>query len=169
MQRGLSVVEGEPLAPGLEFPELDKYTYRGKGKYEVMFRNESHLMNVSGICYFSHYVLPWGFLYEFMSTVTGWDFGEEEGNKTAERVAAMRQMINIREGLHPRDFKLPGRVVGNPPFSEGPTANISVDADTLCQEYLREMRWDETTGRPERQRLVELGLDDVAQELYGRY
>jgi len=166
MQRGLSVIEGEPWAPGLRLPPLDKYIYEGKGKYERILRNESHLINAAGMCFFAHYVLPWGSVRKFISAVTGWDFTPMEFRDIAERIAAIRQAFNLREGLSPKDFKLPGRMIGKPPLKKGPTANITVDADTLCREYYLAMRWDPVSGKPDKKRLLELQLDDVAADLW---
>jgi aldehyde:ferredoxin oxidoreductase len=49
---------------------------------------------------------------------------------------------------------------------EGPLAGITVDKDTLVKEYLTEMDWDLKTAKPSRKKLMELGLDDVAQQLW---
>ena len=40
----------------------------------------------------------------------------------------------MREGLTPSDFKLPPRVIGQPPLSEGPLANVTVDVDNMVRE-----------------------------------
>ncbi len=164
-QEGLECTEGDFIPAGLELPSLDKYTYTGKGKYEAIFRNRNHLVNVSGVCQFSLYFLPWDAMGKFLTLVTGWELSSEEITTICERVAAMRQALTLREGLSSRDFKLLGRVVGEPPLKEGPTANITVDAATLVSEYYKALDWDPQTGKPSQKRLLELGLEDVAKEL----
>jgi aldehyde:ferredoxin oxidoreductase len=36
----------------------------------------------------------------------------------------------------------------------------------LSKEYYQELGWDVKTGKPSKKVLLELGLDDVAKELY---
>ncbi|GAI84233.1 unnamed protein product, partial [marine sediment metagenome] len=126
-----------------------------------------HLFNVSGVCQFSIYFLPWDAMGKFLSLVTGWQLSSEEITMICERVSAIRQAFNLREGLSPKDFRLPRRVVGVPPLKEGPTANITVDVDTLVSEYYKALDWDPETGKPSPKRLLELGLEDVAKNLWG--
>jgi aldehyde:ferredoxin oxidoreductase len=100
-----------------------------------------------------------------MHSVTGWDINLDELLKTGERISNLRTAYNIREGLNPIEFAVPGRVVGIPPLTEGPTAGKTVDEETLYNEYLIEMDWDLKTGKPSKNKLIELGLEDVAAKL----
>jgi len=61
---------------------------------------------------------------------------------------------------------VPGRVLGNPPQQEGPTAGFSVDSGLILSEYLDAMHWSHEDGRPSKERLLELGMDDIARSLY---
>jgi aldehyde:ferredoxin oxidoreductase len=86
--------------------------------------------------------------------------------KTGERILAMRQTFNLREGINLTQFKIPGRLLGNPPMKEGPLAGVTLEKEALFKEYLDAMDWDPKTGKPNRKKLRELGLEDVAQELW---
>ena len=98
--------------------------------------------------------------------ITGWQITPEEMRRTGDRIATIRQAINVREGLLPKDFTMPGRTVGSPPLKEGPLANVTVDVNTMVAEYYEAMDWDKETGKPSRDKLLELGLDDIAKELW---
>ncbi|MEE8472248.1 MAG: aldehyde ferredoxin oxidoreductase C-terminal domain-containing protein, partial [Dehalococcoidia bacterium] len=100
-----------------------------------------------------------------LSAVCGWDYSTDELLETGDRIANLRHAFNLREGLNPLEFQVPGRVLGRPPLAEGPTAGVEIDLDALEADYLRAMSWDPVTARPSRQRLVELGLKDVDQAL----
>ena len=165
-QAFLGLVEIGMAPPGLELPPLDKYTYTGKGPTEAMGKNACHTMNASGMCLFGLSAVPLDSLPSFLSVVTGWEFTLEEIGRIGERIANIRQAFNLREGLTPKDFKLRGRPIGDPPLEEGPVANVRVDADTLRAEYFRAMDWDTETGKPSKKKLGELGLDDIAKELW---
>jgi aldehyde:ferredoxin oxidoreductase len=159
---------------GMKIPHVDrpafKHTYTGKGKWETLFRSQSHLGNTAGACLIADLgpgmVTPVDTIPTFLSVITGWQQSPEEMLRTGERISTIRQAINVREGLKPKDFKLPGRVIGQPPLEDGPTANITVDVDTMVTEYYRAMDWDLETGKPSKKKLLELGLEDVAQELW---
>ncbi len=86
--------------------------------------------------------------------------------KTGERIANIRQAYNVREGLKPADSKMPDRVQGRPPLDKGPTAGKSVEIETLVKDYLTAMDWDLDSGKPSRSKLLELGLEDVAEVLW---
>jgi aldehyde:ferredoxin oxidoreductase len=51
-------------------------------------------------------------------------------------------------------------------LSEGGTAGIEPDMDLLLKEYYEYRGWDWGTGRPTKEKLTELGLDQAAQDLY---
>lgn len=162
---------------GIEFPHLnvtvpplDNYTYTGKGKWEAIFRNHSHLVNAAGACLIGDLgpgrVTPVDTVPKFLSLITGWQFSPEQFSLAGQRIAAIRQAFNAREGLTPEGFKMPERAIGKPPLKEGPLADITVDVKTMVAEYYKAMDWDPETGKPSKKKLMELGLEDVAQELW---
>ena len=100
-----------------------------------------------------------------MRAVTGWDITNDELLETGERISNLRQAFNIHEGLNPLKFKVPERVLGIPPQKEGHLAGVTIDEETLDNEYLAAMDWDLKTARPSNHKLHELGLAGVAQAL----
>ena len=95
----------------------------------------------------------------------GTDYTLDDLLEIGERIATLRIGFNLREGLRNIDFKVPGRVLGNPPLPSGPTANVTVDNDTQVRDYLEAMGWDPQTGIPTSEALERLGLDFVAKDL----
>ncbi len=57
-------------------------------------------------------------------------------------------------------------MIGRPPLARGPLKDISIDMETMIKEYLQAMDWDPVTLVPSQKRLLELGLDEVAKDLY---
>ncbi len=120
-----------------------------------------------GMCTFGLGALPnVDSLIGMLRAVTGWAVTEEELLRTGERIANVRQAFNFREGLNPLRYSMPGRIVGVPPKAAGPSMGVTVDEDTLDREYLRAMDWDIRTAKPSRRKLLALGLDDVARQLW---
>jgi aldehyde:ferredoxin oxidoreductase len=42
---------------------------------------------------------------------------------------------------------------------------VTIDTDTLVNEYLKVMDWDPVTAKPSAERLRELGLEEVVRAL----
>jgi aldehyde:ferredoxin oxidoreductase len=66
--------------------------------------------------------------------------------------------FNLREGITLSDFKIPGRMIGDPPLQAGPLKGITIDLTTLTSEYCEKMGWDPKTGKPSPEKLEELNL-----------
>lgn len=132
-----------------------------------------HLINATGFCLFSDLVggqangeLATRYMLAFMKTVTGRDLSEAELLKCGERIANIRHAFNLREGINPLQHKVHPRIVGTPPQRRGPLKGITVDAEAQIQRELQALDWDSVTAKPSRKKLLELGLDDIAEELW---
>ncbi|MBP7737035.1 MAG: aldehyde ferredoxin oxidoreductase family protein [Spirochaetes bacterium] len=150
--------------------------YRVEGKYRVT-RDRSallaagskymQLVNGAGVCLFGaqmggHINLP-----AYINAVTGWGLDPEEYLKIGERIQNIRQAFNLKQGLRPRrDFALPERSAGTPPLDAGPMKGVTLNVKELCDSFLDEMGWDRETGAPTAGKLRDLGLEDIAQELF---
>ncbi|NQT73542.1 MAG: aldehyde ferredoxin oxidoreductase family protein [Chloroflexi bacterium] len=137
------------------------------GAADPTYAKMNQVMNASGMCLLQWTAAQFGFLDKLVAAATGWDFGMPQILEAGERISNMRQAFTVREGLKPDDFKVSvGRVMGNPPLTEGPTANVTVDAEDLRSAFFKGMDWDLETGRPNKERLEALGLTDVAADLW---
>jgi aldehyde:ferredoxin oxidoreductase len=158
---------GEAMHPPGLLPIFDKTSVKGRGKAHKIGSDFNHVVYSSGLCLFVYGSYPDVNLFiEFMNAVTGWKSTVEEFLKSGEKIANLRQAFNIREGLNAVKFKLSGRLLGEPLHKEGPLAGKNIDADILANEYLAEMDWDRHSAKPTKNKLLELGLTDVAKELW---
>ena len=158
---------GLPLVtlPGLEIPPTPRRELSGKGKAHAIGSKAVETIDALGVCEFSSMAGEYPFL-EFINAATGWDMTVEEFLEAGERIQNLRQAFNIREGFTPSDFVLPDRVLGKPPLETGPNANFTIDIEAMSNEFFEEMQWDPKSGRPNHDRLVELGLEYVAEQIY---
>jgi len=152
---------------GLDFPDHNKYDYAGKGEWSAKMHNIFHIIQAAGVCLLGYLAIDFNSLPENMNAIVGWDYTLDDLFRIGERIGNLRQAFNIREGLDLREFKIPDRETGRPPLEKGPLAGVTVDVETQQRDYLKAMDWDIKTAQPSRQKLVELGLDDVAKDLYG--
>jgi hypothetical protein len=78
----------------------------------------------------------------------------------------MRAAFNIREGLNPLKFKVPGRCLGRPPIRYDPFADVTIDKeneDTMIISFLTVMDRNVETAKPSKKKLEVLGFKDVAE------
>jgi aldehyde:ferredoxin oxidoreductase len=169
---------------GLHDPKFDFPAFAGKptaarfqmdatpGRHTAGFgpsQFQDHVVNAAGLCMHSDLAVedPRKYLVAYMKAVTGWDRSLQELFKAGERIANMRHAFTLREGDNPLKRKVHPRIIGRPPFEEGPLAGVTCDIETQIIENLKALDWDLTTARPSRKKLLELGLDDVAHDLWG--
>jgi len=127
---------------------------------------QTHITNASGICLIAGYFRSDERIAGFMRAVTGWDCSLEELHKAGERIANMRHVFNLREGINPLELKVHPRIIGDPPQSEGPLAGLRADIEAQAYWNLGALDWDRFTTKPSKKKLLELGLDDIARELW---
>jgi aldehyde:ferredoxin oxidoreductase len=162
-----SELSDAPEYPSGLLPKFDLKSFSGRGEARKIGSSFHQTVVCTGMCLFVFWAFPnVDPIGDFMRAITGWEVTDEELLKTGERIANIRQAFNIREGLNPLEFKVPGRVVGKPPLKAGPSAGVTVDEETMIREYLTAMDWDLGTAKPSKRKLLELGLADVAQALW---
>lgn len=164
---GRHTQSGEFPHPEGALPKYDRTSFRGRGVPHKIGSMIYHVMNASGCCmivygdgldHFDQFI-------ESLRVITGWDITREEIIKTGERINNIRQSFNVREGIK-SPFSYPDRMLGIPPKQVGPRAGITMDKNEIFKEYFEAMDWDLNTGKPSKVKLLELGLDDVANELW---
>jgi len=97
---------------------------------------------------------------------TGIDLTPEELLAVGERVWNLKKAFNIREGWTRADDTLPPRVL-NDPIPAGPSKGSYVTAeelDMLIGDYYQARGWTDE-GLIPRSKLIELGLEDIADEI----
>lgn len=164
-QYGSWFVEGNFVPPQLGHPEIaDKYTYSGKGEAHKYVSSFGHVINSAGLCMFASAVTPATAVPEFLTLVMGKAFTLEDILEIGERIANLRIAFNIREGILNKEmYRLPRRVIGQPPLKGGLTKGITVDNETQIRDYYVAMGWNPETGVPKRAVFERLGLDIAMQ------
>ena len=158
----------EDMPPVLAgWPEHEKYRYTGKGELHKKCSEMVHVVNAAGVCLFAFLSYEWQFMPDFLSAVTGWPIDTAECYTIGERIADIRHAFNLREGLNPLRFEVPGRLLGVPAQTQGNVRGVTVDLDAQARDYCAAMEWDPVTAVPSRQRLLSLGLAEVARALHG--
>ncbi len=128
---------------------------------------QGHVINATGLCLMGYFAAdPAKYIAGFMSAVTGWDRSMDELLKIGERITNMRHAFNLREGINPLELKVHPRIIGKPPYETGPLAGVTADIEAQVYWNLGALDWDRVTTKPSKKKLQELGLEDVAKDLW---
>jgi aldehyde:ferredoxin oxidoreductase len=124
------------------------------------------MFDITGTCKFMGLMLDAKEWVDLISSITGWEFGIEDFRKTGERAVNLSRAFNMRDGFSRADDTLPKRLTEEP-MPEGPAKGQVIDQlDMLLDHYYEERGWDKKTGKPTPEKLKELGLDSVVQDLW---
>ncbi|MFH1382091.1 MAG: aldehyde ferredoxin oxidoreductase C-terminal domain-containing protein [Chloroflexota bacterium] len=110
--------------------------------------------------------VPLRVLLEAFNAVTGWDFTPKEAQEVGFRVANVMRAFNIRHGV-PVALERPSPRWASTP-ADGPAKGISIQPhwDSMLDNYYSLMGWDRKTGKPLPETLKNLGLENVAADLW---
>ena len=157
---------GLPWPPPSRFEETG--VRRGEAYKLLVFFGE--LAGILGICRFPLQAaedqnLNLDRLSRLTTTLTGFDLKPQDLLRISERVYNLKRCFNVREGVDRRSDKLPKRVME--PLASGPTKGVKVEnLDGMLDEFYDAVGWDRKTGIPRKEKLIELGLKDVAEEIW---
>jgi aldehyde:ferredoxin oxidoreductase len=158
---------GEGPLPEGSIPQFDMRSLKGRGQPHKTGMGITSAYNAAGICMI---VIGDAYVHikdlvEAFQTITGWNVTLDELVKTGNRIETMKQAFNAREGIA-TPWKHHPRMLGKPPKEVGPRAGATLDEAELAKEYYEAMGWDVKTGKPGKQTLIDLGLEDVAKVLW---
>jgi aldehyde:ferredoxin oxidoreductase len=102
---------------------------------------------------------------DLINAACGYNWTVDDMMAAGERGWNMKRAINNRLGLTAANDKLPKALLE--PLATGGTEGFTPDLQGMLYTYYEARGWDNETGYPSRQKLLDLGLDDVAQDLWG--
>jgi aldehyde:ferredoxin oxidoreductase len=139
-----------------------------EAKVLVDMENALTMFDAIGGCKFMGILLKAEDFIDLITNATGWDMSVDEFRKSGERIYNLIRAYCVREGVTREADTLPSRLMEEP-LPEGPAEGMVIDRDTLemMKDAYYEFRgWDKETGIPSREKLRELGLDDLIDDLW---
>ncbi|MEE8325512.1 MAG: aldehyde ferredoxin oxidoreductase family protein, partial [candidate division NC10 bacterium] len=140
----------------------DRFVSEGKGEPAAKFQSLKDLFDALTLCKFSPVQVTQ--LCEMLNALTGWEFAPEDLLTTGDRSINIKRAISNRLGVTKEHDTLPEICLT--PLDEGATSGIRPDLETMLREFYEYRGWDWETGKPTREKLMELGLGKVAGDLY---
>jgi aldehyde:ferredoxin oxidoreductase len=134
----------------------------------VDMENALTMFDATGGCKFMGILLTAEDIVELITHATGWEFSVDDFRKSGERIYNLVRAFNAREGLTREEDVLPKRLAEDP-LPEGPAegmVNEEISIEIMKDAYYSMRGWDKGTGIPRPEKLEELGLNDLVQDLW---
>lgn len=172
-------MEGETTwveSPPFEYPEmelhgLDRLSIERKAEAAFKVQNLWMVLSAAGYCLLAcgtgltkAYTLSRN--VEFYNIAMGSNLSFADFMKIGERIFNVRRAFTMKHGAKQSDDTLPKRLLSEP-IPVGPSKGSTARLHEMLPEYYSIRGWDQTSGLPQRSRLVELGLEEIAYDLYG--
>lgn len=158
---------------GIPVPhEVDRFAAEGKGAL-TKWNQDIRLATTDapGMCAFLFDMAVVHMAAEntaaLLEGVTGFDYTPEEILTIGERINNMAKAFNAREGFTRDDDTLPERLLTEP-IKGGASEGHFISKDDLklmLDDYYEARGWDVATGAPKKEKLEELGIGYVADQL----
>ena len=171
--RGACHLHGHsPLWEGVENPVPDwglmgtspLFVDAGKGKLAKYCQDYTAVVNSMVSCYFMTFILKPSDLAAVLTAATGTNYTAQSLQKVGARIMALHRAYNNRCGITRKDDVLSPRALT--PTKEGGNAGKVPNMELLTEEFYKEAGWTKE-GKPSRETLISLGLEDVAKDLHG--
>jgi aldehyde:ferredoxin oxidoreductase len=152
---------------GLTIPEVGifpggRFKTRGKASIAARLQDWRSLYGSIIMCIFVNPTAP--ILAQLLSTATGWSSDLVWWQRTGERIFNLKRALNNRLGVRRGNDRLPQSLLI--PMSNG-SGGRTPRMDTLMEEYYVYRNWDWKTGKPAREKLISLGMPEIAEDLWG--
>lgn len=146
-----------PVA-GYQQPEFTNDDQTGRAPHHKRIVNLTHALSATGLCLFGYIILDYKTIPDFLSAIDGTAWSLDELEQIGFRISMARQLFNLKAGVNFKKSEFPKRVLGEPPLSDGPTKNVTVELDNMVKEYIQELGLNpETTEVPD-ELLTQLNL-----------
>ncbi len=121
------------------------------------------LFNSLVMCIFANVTVET--IAELVNTACGLNWALDDLFCAGERGWNLKRTINNRLGLTRANDKLPKAFYE--PYKDGGSAGYVPPFTEMLEAYYLARGWDLETGRPTREKLITLGLEDVMKDLWG--
>ena len=102
---------------------------------------------------------------DLINAACGYHWTLDDMMAAGERGWNMKRAVNNRMGLTAENDRLPKALLE--PYSSGGSEGYTPDIQGMLYTYYEARGWDWQSGYPSREKLINLGLDDIAADLWG--
>jgi aldehyde:ferredoxin oxidoreductase len=137
---------------------------------EVLVDMENALtaFDAMGGCKFMGVLLTAEDIVSLITHATGWDIEVDDFRKSGERIYNLTRAFCVREGIHRDKDILPTRLMEDP-LPGGPAEGMVNEREMIemmKDAYYQIRGWDKATGIPSPEKLRELAMDELIEDLW---
>jgi len=140
----------------------DRLSSENKAESVAKFQNFKDMFDALTLCKFAPYTVTQ--ICKILNAITGWSIKSKDFLKMGERSINIKRAISNKLGVTRKDDRLPK--VSLKAMDEGSTAGVVPNMDKMLKEYYAYRKWDWETGKPTKEALLNVDLEDVAKDLY---
>jgi aldehyde:ferredoxin oxidoreductase len=145
---------------GIEY--FDRHAQEEKAANVAKHQDWRTFFNSAVMCIFAN-VDP-QMQVDLINAACGYEWTLEDMVRSGERAWNLKRAINNRMGLTRANDKLPK--VFLEAYHEGGAAGFVPDLPAMLEAYYEARGWDKESGKPSKEKLIELGLEDAAKDLW---
>lgn len=159
----LMIETGRPMED-LGIPTHDRFESEGKGALVAKHQDWRTLNNALVLCYFPN--PPIKDFCDMISAATGFEITMENVLEYGERMWNLKRAINLKLGYDARRTELLPELLMQP-LADGGTEGHVPDLQIMLKEYYRHRDWDWASGRPSRDKLRSLDMQEISEKVWG--
>ena len=133
-----------------------------KSRNVALHQNWGAVSNSLVIC--MHAIVPISDLTKLINFATGFDYTLEELVRTGERSWNLKRVLNNKLGLTQKNDTLPEILMM--PLPDGGSAGYVPPLQEMLEAYYEARGWDKETGKPNPEKLDELGLSEYIHDIW---
>ena len=149
---------------GLEGP-YEGMISNGKAEVNAIAQNLGSIFNSACICFFAGIPFSATDILNCLNYATAFNYRLEDMMKVGERIWYLKRGINNLLGIKREDDRLPEKILT--PTTEGAAAGSVPNIKLMLNEFYK-IRGFDKKGIPKKEKLEELGLGSLADNLYGK-
>ena len=142
---------------------IDVKKNEGAGEIVKRAQDLGQIFNAASFCYMIIFVLNGEDVAELLSAASGFDYAFDEVKECAERIWITKRGLDNLMGITAADDRLPRQILTPP--TEGGAAGQAPNLEVMLKEFYP-ARGLGSDGRPTKETLSKLALDDLAAKLY---
>lgn len=141
---------------------FDRHAQAEKAANVALHQNWRTFFNSVVMCIFAN-VDP-QMQVDLVNAACGLDWTLDDMMRAGERAWNLKRAINIRMGLTRSNDKLPKAFLE--PYQEGGAQGFVLDFPAMLDSYYQARGWDAGSGKPVPEKLLELGLGEILNDLW---
>lgn len=155
---------GRPIDE-LGIETLDRFESGGKAQSLARHQDWRSINNALVLCFFPNPPTPE--MCAMLAAATGYDVTTENILQWGERIWNLKRGLNLKLGYDARSAeKLPELLLR--PLDEGGTEGHLPNFDLMMREYYSFRDWDWETGKPSREKLEQLSMNDISRDIWSK-